>query len=127
MSINLIEIIFRNLWRKNILTTFPKFWTVASFSPQNDPIFTIFTKTTYFDPIDPINEIFTKFMSINLTEIILETFRENILDHSETVLRLTVTTVADSYETVMHHQSLRPTCTRNFKNKHDPTSFSLLR
>ena len=48
MSINLTEIIFRNILRKNFLTTFPKFWPVAPLWPQNDPILTIFTKNELF-------------------------------------------------------------------------------
>ena len=48
-------------FRENYLTTFPKFWPVASFWPQNEPILTIFTKNDLFDKIDPINDTFEQF------------------------------------------------------------------
>ena len=68
MPINLTEIIFNNFYRKKCLTTFPKFWPVASlwtpkmtqFLPKND----ISTK------LPQLMTFLTKFMPINLTEII---------------------------------------------------------
>ena len=44
--------------QKKYFDYFPECWPVASFWPQIDPILTIFTKKTYFDKIDHINDIF---------------------------------------------------------------------
>ena len=43
---------------------------------------------TYFDQIYAINDIFTDFMSIHLTDIILETFREKLFDQFPQILPL---------------------------------------
>ena len=50
LSINLIEIIFRNFKGENYFNTFPKFVIWRNFGPQNDPILTIFTKNYPFWP-----------------------------------------------------------------------------
>ena len=41
---------------------------------------------TYFDQIDPINDIFTTFLSINLTEIIVRKLGKKLFDQIPKIL-----------------------------------------
>ena len=75
LSINLSEIIFRNIYGKNYLTTFPKFWHMTSFWPQKWPNFDYFQqKWPILTKFTPLMTFLTRFLSINLTEITLRNF-----------------------------------------------------
>ena len=71
MSINLTEIIFETVARTKIFRPTPKLTYDVILALK----MTQFSqKMTNFDHIDPINDIFTKVMLINLTEIIFPNF-----------------------------------------------------
>ena len=62
------------------MKNFLKFWLMASFLPRKLPNFDHFhQKCPILTKLTPLMTFLTKYMSINLTEIILETFRETII------------------------------------------------
>ena len=74
MSINLTEIIFRNFWEKIIWPISPNFDTWRHFGTQNMPKWPDFEhfhqKWPILTKLAPLITYLTKFLSINLTEII---------------------------------------------------------
>ena len=90
MSINLTEIIFRNFYGKIYLTTLPKSWHLTSFWR---PKYTKITRFWHFHQkwpiltkLTPLMKFLTKYMSINLNEIILKTFGKIFLNQFPQIL-----------------------------------------